>query len=558
MKDDFRYLVSVIIPVYNAQKYLTKAIRSLLGQTLSQDQIEILLIDDGSTDGSPILCDRYAEEYSNIRVFHQINAGVSAARNRGIREAQGKYLAYLDADDWLSRETLRNVTCFFDQYYDEIDLVSYPIVHCYPNGKCKKQSRDESISDTRLIDVRKEPGVSLTTMNLVVKNQCDANILFRTDIRIHEDIDYQIRLIGDRYIFGYLKEACYFYRRDNGGTTDKYSEPSKMFEPSMILYEEWMAIGKGNAKLFPYIQHSIIKSISWKMREGIFFPTYLNRADYEKQNTRFGRLLNSIDTDVILNHPELDYRDRFYLMAKKLAGETCAGKNYPIYVFFTSKQFQSGNLALIGMIANSIQPKSKVQLFISEKGSKKRTPVNLQSFSWCADNINEQDSYYGFCEMIAWKEKEEIEISAEENEVSIPVQCYFGPDATQCLDRSKLNGKLLVLQTVVCIARMVLRNIQLYVGCFEAYQHKMIAQSRCRRYYVTNTNLPSIVQAEKKQILRFRSRRHKMLFLLANDIVIGSPWENYIPIYEKTYLSLGGIARHNIILANQSWNGRKS
>ena len=74
-------LVSVIIPVYNTEKYLSKAVNSILKQTLEQELLEILLIDDGSKDRSSEICDHYATKYQNIRVFHQDNAGVSAARN---------------------------------------------------------------------------------------------------------------------------------------------------------------------------------------------------------------------------------------------------------------------------------------------------------------------------------------------------------------------------------------------------------------------------------------------------------------------------------------------
>lgn len=89
--------VSIIVPVYNAAPYLERCVDSLLRQTYRNT--EILLLDDGSADGSGQICDRYARCHENVKVFHMPNAGVSAARNRGLQECGGKYLTFVDADD---------------------------------------------------------------------------------------------------------------------------------------------------------------------------------------------------------------------------------------------------------------------------------------------------------------------------------------------------------------------------------------------------------------------------------------------------------------------------
>lgn len=93
------YLVSVIIPIYNAINFIKKCVDSLLRQEIGP--IEILLIDDGSTDGSGELCDNYAKEYENIRVIHKKNGGVVSARLAGIQRAKGEYIGFVDADDWV-------------------------------------------------------------------------------------------------------------------------------------------------------------------------------------------------------------------------------------------------------------------------------------------------------------------------------------------------------------------------------------------------------------------------------------------------------------------------
>ena len=92
-------MISVIIPVFNAEKYLRRCLDSVLSQTY--ENLEVILVDDGSTDNSGSICEEYAVIDKRVRVFHQVNAGVSSARNQGISLVSGEYLTFLDADDYI-------------------------------------------------------------------------------------------------------------------------------------------------------------------------------------------------------------------------------------------------------------------------------------------------------------------------------------------------------------------------------------------------------------------------------------------------------------------------
>ena len=91
--------ITVIVPVYNVEKYIDRCVRSLVMQTY--ENTEILLVDDGSTDNSGKLCDAYAAEYGNVTTFHKPNGGLSDARNFGLERAAGKYVIFVDSDDWI-------------------------------------------------------------------------------------------------------------------------------------------------------------------------------------------------------------------------------------------------------------------------------------------------------------------------------------------------------------------------------------------------------------------------------------------------------------------------
>lgn len=122
-------MISIIVPIYNSEKSLKRCIDSILNQTFSD--FELLLIDDGSTDGSAAICDRYAANDARVRVFHQKNGGVCSARNRGICEAKGEYIGWVDSDDFIEAD-------MYERLYGAISDNSADISYCnyYFKGKC--------------------------------------------------------------------------------------------------------------------------------------------------------------------------------------------------------------------------------------------------------------------------------------------------------------------------------------------------------------------------------------------------------------------------------------
>ena len=135
--------ISVIIPVYNGQSYISRCVESILRQTY--EDYEILLIDDGSTDSSPIICDKYSTENSKIRVVHKENGGLSDARNMGIKESQGKYITFVDNDDWIEPQML-------EKLHDAAKVHAADIVMCnhqmrYSGDDNKKEAQNENYFD---------------------------------------------------------------------------------------------------------------------------------------------------------------------------------------------------------------------------------------------------------------------------------------------------------------------------------------------------------------------------------------------------------------------------
>lgn len=113
--------LSVIVPVYNVEAYLDQCVQSLLGQTMKD--LEIILVDDGSSDGCPIMCDNYASDYENIKVVHKANAGLGMARNSGLDVATGLYVTFIDSDDFLERDAYECACNLLKEY--DLDEIRY-------------------------------------------------------------------------------------------------------------------------------------------------------------------------------------------------------------------------------------------------------------------------------------------------------------------------------------------------------------------------------------------------------------------------------------------------
>lgn len=141
-------LISVIVTAYNIEKYLPRCVDSLLAQTYQS--IEVILVDDGSDDGTSRLCDEYAERYTSVLVIHRKNGGPSAARNAGLELAKGKYIGYVDGDDWIEKDMYEKMLNACLNTGAQIAICAYRQVgegaeEIYPTGKVLELDREQTL-----------------------------------------------------------------------------------------------------------------------------------------------------------------------------------------------------------------------------------------------------------------------------------------------------------------------------------------------------------------------------------------------------------------------------
>ena len=321
--DDFKYKVSVIVPVYNVEKYLRKCLDSLLMQTIDHEQMEVLLINDGSTDGSLNICKEYAELFSMFKLFNKENEGVSETRNYGIQNAEGKYIMFLDADDTYSLQTVKAVTDFFEKVYEKVDVVTY-LDQRYSNGeKQPLHQRYRYLKETGIYDLEKYPYIMQTRINVCVKNERENNILFPTDCDgLHEDQQYNDRVLSKKMKIGFCREGEYQYNVSNETSImhEKFY-PIYIFEHTTRYYENLFA--QFENKVPEYYQALYLNDLSWKLKSNILFPHHLQGKAYDEALERLKTLLDKVDDNVILNNPTTDNFHRHYFMNWKHDNYLC-------------------------------------------------------------------------------------------------------------------------------------------------------------------------------------------------------------------------------------------
>lgn len=282
-----KVILSIIVPVYNTQKYLSDCIESIINQSFSS--WELLLIDDGSSDNSGLICDKYASIDSRIRVFHKDNGGVSSARNLGIQKALGEWITFIDADDLVESTFLEGLLIPTITNKD-LDFVHGGCTNYCSGHKVNiEQQFTDIISNDFIHLFNNFRGLIVSKLFRLekIKNGCNGhNIKFDENIHYAEDMAFTLDFIKTVDKYAFVHEVGYLYRRDNNlsATHNTHSIPYESFYYSAIkLY--YSVIDIVTLKDIPEDQ-CIFR---YKQRGYFLFLSILNL--YETEKLRSVRLL---------------------------------------------------------------------------------------------------------------------------------------------------------------------------------------------------------------------------------------------------------------------------
>lgn len=339
----YPYMISIVIAVYNTADYLSEMVESILMQKqdilegylrknedalfrshVFENIYEIILVDDGSNDGSEYICDSYAKKYPWIKVLHKENGGVSSARNAGIEIAQGKYITFPDSDDKLSANVMEECFRFFEAYENEISMVTYPLKF-FDAQSSDHWTTYRFENGTRILDMSKEwdkPQYFTAATFFKTSFLRKKHILFESSLINGEDIKFVHEVLyNDKPVVGLISGCTYWYRRRSTGeqsAIQKSKYTREYYIPYITDLLRWMLESAKNVygKVPKYVQYAVMGQLQWRLRtdeDGYLAKSIIGEVGFEEYKKAIKELIRQIDLDVIMEQKQL-YREHFFYL----------------------------------------------------------------------------------------------------------------------------------------------------------------------------------------------------------------------------------------------------
>ena len=276
--------ISVIVPVYNVEKYLHRCVDSILNQSL-QD-FEIILVNDGSTDSSPEICDQYAQQDNRIHVIHKKNARVAAARNDGIKAAKGEFISLIDSDDWIEPTMLEETYSTATQFgcdFVMCDLakkgkdIEYTVSQPIPKGFYDRERIEKELFKCLIMfdNIEFPPTISNCVCLFNRMFLVDNELYYDEDIHYCEDSIFGSKVMYNANKFYYLKGKYFYnYFYNPNSTTSKYN-PKK-----------WESYLKINERLEDYFKNDDF-DFSYQLKINMLYFTLNMMSEIGKSNESF-------------------------------------------------------------------------------------------------------------------------------------------------------------------------------------------------------------------------------------------------------------------------------
>lgn len=300
-------MISIIVPVYNVEDYLVECLESLLAQT--GVELEIILVDDGSTDGSLAICQAYADRYRNIKLISQTNQGQSVARNIGLEQAEGEYIFFIDSDDYLTEPgALAHALTTLETEQADIVIFSYRLI--YPRKSVDRIFKHEVIDGKTALVYQLTNRISGMIGGRLFRKVIVTNSYFPIG-KIGEDNFFNYLAIENSRRVVILSEIYYAYRRWVGSTTYRMGfRQFEIFEVKRDVYNQAIAREPDFAKFeIIYLVPTIIilknsvqatKKVSEELRTAVdqqfytYFPKLLFDP-YVRLKTKINAILTAVN-----------------------------------------------------------------------------------------------------------------------------------------------------------------------------------------------------------------------------------------------------------------------
>lgn len=314
---------SIVIPCHNAERFIANTLNRLHNLNYEKQRYELIIINDGSIDRTQQIIEDYAKRNINVTVVSQKNKGVSASRNKGIMLSTGEYILFVDSDDWLTKNSLKELKKLIDLYNMETDIFLFSLKYYFGFfKKCKSHWRDKYLEDGLYsID---EGKVVLTNINYCIKSTVAKKELFDQSLSFHEDEEFALRVLKNKRNFCFCKSATYIYNKTNTESASHVKKrDNENIRDALQIYMYIANKNEINGVLDPYVQRLIFNDFTWRIKECCLF-----RRDNFKNDIRDIReLLKKIDADVIYNNFNINPLIKLWFLYTR-GGDYCKINTY--------------------------------------------------------------------------------------------------------------------------------------------------------------------------------------------------------------------------------------
>ena len=315
--EDYKYKLSIIIPMYNAEKYIGICLDSILDSNLLKEEYEIVIVNDGSQDKSPEIAQDYASKYSNVTYLTQENQGQSTARNYGIKTCKGEYVWCVDADDKLISEQLPKIIDALDEY-ENLDILAVQLQNVTEEG----QYLDVECSQPTLVHNKVLSGVEavLSGYNpssicaFITKKQLfiDNNIFFVKGIT-HQDVELTYRLMpcAMKVVFSDIIPYLYIYHPNSTSKSMVPEKKIKYIKDDIYIINSFRRLALSFKDINPQL-YSVIFNRSQNVLFGLVYSLYKNKKEWGKLG------INSVIIDELKKEQLYPMKGEFDSLKKSL------------------------------------------------------------------------------------------------------------------------------------------------------------------------------------------------------------------------------------------------
>ncbi len=361
-----KYLFSVVIPIYNCAKYLDETIISVINQTIGFKNIELILVNDGSTDNSEEICLKYKEKYDNVIYIRQKNSGVSTARNKGLEVATGKYINFLDSDDKWEKDVFKKA---YNLFLSDKDLLVIGVRQkFFEASKSYASSMNYKFENNKdgIYDITKHfDYVQLSVTSAFIKTDVSKSIKFDKRIKYSEDAKYLCELFikFKNTKLGLISSSLHLYRKRKEGNS---AIQSKDFKPDWYIQTvelSYKYILEKCKKEFPILKNYVLYYImyDYQFRLGTNLDRVQNLTLEEKEQyiKNSLELINEMNDNIILMQHNLKWINKEICLIKKGYTEKEAldriinfldNENYLLEINISSLKIKENKLLINGFI----------------------------------------------------------------------------------------------------------------------------------------------------------------------------------------------------------------